>query len=123
MTDEQHPMVKLDIPYFMEGDATPQPSIRAIEWCESHWGKLLSGLHARGLGRLISGSAEELTEKLQMGDTDPCWEACNMVNMAAMQIFGPNKIIDEHGGCPACAFTHVTDHVADIMARQFLEPQ
>jgi hypothetical protein len=113
------PPIKLDVPYFMH---EPQRHLRSVKWCQEHWGELMFSLKDRGLGDQISPDAETLNAKFLRGEMDPCWEACNMVNIGALEIFGVNKVVGENGGCPVCAFANITQHVADLMAMKFMEP-
>ena len=113
MADE--PPVKLDVPYFMQ---EPQQHLRAIKWCDGHWADLMFALKDRGLDDQIAATAEELNDKFINGELDPCWEACNMINMGGLECFGPNKLIEEYGGCPVCAFSNIVDHVCDRMAQK-----
>lgn len=92
---------------------------RVIKWCDGHWAELMFALNDRGLGNDIAPDAEALNAKLMRGQTDPCWDACNRLNMGAMEIFGPDKVIAENGGCPACAFANIVQHVADLSAMQY----
>ena len=110
----------LDVPYFLH---QPQQHLRAITWCEEHWTSLILALTDRGLGSQIANTGDELTEKMQRGEMDPCWQACNTINISALQIFGPMKILEEYNGCPVCTFANITDHAADLMAKKFLELQ
>lgn len=116
MADQSPP--KLDVPYFIK---EPQQHLRAIKWCDIHWADLMFALKDRGLGDKIAPDAEALNQKFLKGEIDPCWEACNMVNITALEIFGPAKVIEEHTGCPVCAFAHMPAHVADIMAMKYAE--
>jgi urocanate hydratase len=116
MADERIPNIKLDVPYFMH---EPQVHLKAIKWCEGHWAELMFALKDRNLDDQIADSPEELTRKFQNGELDPCWEACNMINMGALEIFGPDRILDENNGCPVCSFANIVPHVADLMARKY----
>jgi hypothetical protein len=105
--------VMLDVPTDIE---IPEAGVlRQIRWCEGHWAELLNALRDRGLQEQIAGSIEELNEKFREGDLDPCWEACNMINMGALEIFGPDRVVEENAGCPVCAFANITQHAADLM--------
>ena len=104
---------KLDVPYFMH---KPHEHMRAIKWCDGHWTELMTALRSRGLGDQIAPDAETLNAKFVRGELDPCWEACNMVNIGALEIFGPEKILNENNGCPVCAFANMTQHAADVVA-------
>ena len=108
--------IKLDVPYFMQ---EPQQHLRAIKWCDGHWAQLMFALKDRGLEDQIAPDADALNEKFLRGELDPCWEACNMINMGALEIFGPDKIIEENDGCPVCAFANIIQHAADLMAQKY----
>lgn len=104
----------------------PQPPLdpaiegtHPIQWCEGHWAELLTALRARGLDDLISGSPEELTQKLAAGEMDPCWEACNLINMGALECFGPETVVGANAGCPVCAFANIVQHMSDLMAVKY----
>lgn len=112
--------ITLDVPHFLH---RPQERMQAITWCEQHWSDLMFALRERGLGDQIALTSEDLTEKMQRGETDPCWEACNLINIGALQIFGPLKILEEYNGCPVCTFANISQHAADLMAMKFLELQ
>ena len=86
MADE--PNIKLDVPYFVH---EPQQHMRAIKWCEGHWAELMFALKDRNLENQIAENADELTQKFQRGELDPCWEATNMINMGALECFGPDR--------------------------------
>lgn len=118
MTDEQPP-VKLDVPYFM---AEPQQHVRVIKWCDPHWADLMFALKDRGLQDQIAVDAEELNQKFVHGELDPCWEATNMINMGALECFGPTKVVEEYKGCPVCAFSNMIQHIADHMAVKYGRP-
>lgn len=111
--------IQLDVPYFMH---EPQRHLRSVKWCQDHWGELMFALKDRGLGDQIATDAAELNAKFMRREMDPCWEACNMINIGAFEIFGVNKVLDEFKGCPVCAFASITQHVADLMAMKFMEP-
>ena len=108
--------IKLDVPYFMEG---PVEHLKAIKWCDGHWTEYMLALRARGLEDQIAADAEELNQKFVRGELDPCWEGCNMINMGALEIFGPDKILNENNGCPVCAFANIIQHVSDLMAGKY----
>lgn len=113
------PSIHIDIP------TAPQPTeYRAgiIKWCDMHWADLMFALKDRGLEEFIAEDDETLTLKLASGEGDACWEAFNSVNVGAMTIFGATKIIDEHNGCPACAFAKIAEHAADLVTAKFKEP-
>lgn len=107
--------IKPDIPVFIH---EPQQHLRAIKWCDGHWAELMFALKDRGLEAQIAGSAEELNDKFVRGEMDPCWEGMNMVNMGALECFGPRKVIDESNGCPVCSFANIIQHIADLMAQK-----
>ena len=86
--------ITLDLPTQLIPEEVPQA--RMIKWCEGHWAELMFALKDRGLADQIAQSHEELNEKLIQGAGDPCWDACNMVNMGAMEIFGADKIVTEN---------------------------
>ena len=109
--------ITLDIPTRITPEEVSR--VRTIKWCEGHWAELMFALKDRGLGDQIAGSPEELNEKLIQGAGDPCWDACNMINMGAMDIFGVDKIIGENNGCPVCTFANMVQHAADIVAQKF----
>lgn len=109
MTDIQPPLA----PEVPSSDAQPQP--RVIKWCEGHWAELMFALKDRGLSPKIAQDADALNEKFLKGEVDPCWEAHSSINMGALELFGPDKIIDENGGCPVCAFANIVQHIADVM--------
>jgi len=108
--------IKLDIPYFMN---EPTQHLKAIKWCDGHWAELMFALRERGLEDQIAEDAEALTAKFVRGELDPCWEGSNMINMGALEIFGPDRIIEENDGCPVCAFANIVPHVGDLMARKY----
>ena len=108
MTD----ILQIDIPYFVD---EPQRHVHVIKWCPKHWADLMHALNERGFGNQIAPDADALTEKFLLGEYDPCWDACNRINTGAMQLFGPQKVSQEHKGCPICAFNHIVDHVTDMI--------
>lgn len=116
MDDNEPPSIKLDIPYFMH---EPVQHLKAIKWCDGHWAELMFALKDRNLEDQIAESPDELNQKFASGELDPCWEASNMINMGALEIFGPDRIIGENNGCPVCAFANITPHVADLMALKY----
>ncbi len=118
MTHDGQPPIKLDVPYFIH---QPQKHLRAIKWCETHWAELMFALRDRGLSNHIAPDAKTLNEKFARGEMDPCWEACNMVNIGAFECFGAPKIIDDNGGCPVCAFANIIQHVTGIVALKYGE--
>ena len=93
--------------------------LQAIKWCDGHWAELMFALKERGLEEQIAEDAEELTQKFVRGELDPCWEASNMINMGALEIFGPDRILDENSGCPVCSFANIIPHVSDLMVRKY----
>ncbi len=93
--------------------------MKSIKWCEGHWAELMFSLREHGLEDQIAEDEDELTQKFVRGELDPCWEACNMINMGALEIFGPDRIIDENAGCPVCAFANIVPHVGDRMASKY----
>lgn len=115
MADESSDL-KLDVPYFMH---EPVQHLEAIKWCDGHWAELMFALRERGLDDQIAADAEELNAKFVSGKLDPCWEGTNMINMGALEIFGPDRIIKENGGCPVCSFANIIPHVGDLMARKY----
>ena len=116
MDNNEPPNIKIDIPYFMH---EPVEHLKAIKWCDGHWAELMFALKDRNLDDQIAESPDELDQKFVRGELDPCWEACNMINMGALEIFGPDRIIEEHKGCPVCSFTQIVGHVADLMALKY----
>lgn len=113
--DEQPP-IKLDLPYFVH---EPVEHLRAIKWCDGHWAELMFALKDRGLENQIAEDADALNQKFVRGEMDPCWEATNLVNMGALECFGPDKVIEENAGCPVCAFANIIRHVGDLMAVKY----
>ena len=93
--------------------------LRSIKWCDGHWAELMFSLREHGLGDQIAEDAEELTAKFVRGELDPCWESSNMINMGALEIFGPDRIMEENAGCPVCAFANIIPHVGDLMVRKY----
>lgn len=93
--------------------------LRAIKWCDGHWAELMFALRDRGLEDQIAGDAEELNQKFIDGKLDPCWEGANIINVGALEIFGPDKIVGENNGCPVCAFANIVRHVGDLMAVKY----
>jgi len=108
--------LKLDIPYFVH---EPVEHLKAIKWCDGHWAELMFALKERGLEDQIAGDAETLNQKFVRGELDPCWEASNMINMGALEVFGPDRIINENDGCPVCSFANIIPHVGDLMMRKY----
>ena len=43
----------------------------------------------------------------------------NMINMGALECFGPDKVIGENAGCPVCAFANMVQHICDLMAAKY----
>ena len=93
--------------------------LKAIKWCDGHWAEMIFSLRERGLEDQIAEDADELTQKFIRGELDPCWEGSNMINMGALEIFGPDRIIEENAGCPVCAFANIIPHVSDLMVRKY----
>lgn len=93
--------------------------LRAIKWCDGHWAELMFALRDRGLEDQIAESADELNQKFINGELDPCWEGANVINVGALEIFGPDKIVGENNGCPVCAFANIVRHVSDLMACKY----
>ena len=89
--------------------------LKRIAWCAGHWAELMLALKDRGLDDQIAETPEELNAKFAAGELDPCWEACNMLNMGALEIFGPDRVVEENAGCPVCAFANIVQHAADLM--------
>lgn len=89
-----------------------------IEYCPDHYGELQKALLDRNLHDYISGSAEEMVSKLERGKSDAGLEASSAITTSAMQLFGPESVMNI-GGCPVCAFHNIIDHVADHMAVKF----
>jgi len=112
----EQPPVKLDIPYFVH---EPQEHLRAIKWCDGHWAELMFALKDRGLEDQIAPDADALNAKFIRGELDPCWEASNMINMGALECFGPDKILTENNGCPVCAWSNIIQHVSDLMTAKY----
>lgn len=113
--DKPEPLT-LEIPYFV---GNPPTSLRAITWCPGHWAELMFALRDRGLGGQIAPNAEALNRKFIRGESDPCWEACNSINVGALEIFGPDRILNDHKGCPVCAFTQMINFIADGVMMRF----
>jgi hypothetical protein len=93
--------------------------LKRIKWCEGHWAELMFALKDRGLDDQIAATADELNAKFASGELDPCWEACNMLNMGALEIFGPDRVVEENAGCPVCAFANIVQHAADLMHAKY----
>jgi hypothetical protein len=104
--------IHLDIPTSIVPEGR---DLACIKWCDGHWAELMLALKDRGLEDQIAETTEQLNAKFAAGELDPCWEACNMINMGALEIFGPDKIIQENDGCPVCAFANISQHAADLM--------
>lgn len=100
---------------------TPMVKPLQINWCRDHWANLMYGLQDRGLGALISPSRELLQEKFDKGELDPCYEGTMALNIAALQFFTPQTLLNKYKGCPICAFSDITNHVCDGMAKKFTE--
>ena len=93
--------------------------LRSIKWCDGHWAELIFALKERGLEDQIAEDVDALNLKFVQGKLDPCWEGSNMINMGALEIFGPDRIINENAGCPVCAFANIVPHVGDLMAHKY----
>lgn len=106
-----------DVTCSEESEALAQ--LRTIRWCDGHWAELMFTLRDRGLEDQIAADADELNAKFQTGELDPCWEGSNIINVGALEIFGPEKIVEENAGCPVCAFANIVRHVGDLMARKY----
>ena len=104
--------ILLDLPHTVVPE---KHELRQIKWCDGHWAELMFALKDRGIDDQIAETAEQLNAKFAAGELDPCWEACNMINMGALEIFGPDKILQENAGCPVCAFANIIQHAADLM--------
>ena len=109
--------ILLDVPDLKIRSEVPQ--VRTIKWCQGHWAELMIALKDRGLGEQISGSPEELNERLLQGMGDPCWDACTMVNRGAIEILGAEKVVEENNGCPVCTFANIVQHAADLVTQKF----
>lgn len=118
MTDSNG--ILLDVPDLKISKEMPQ--VRTIKWCAGHWAELMFALKDRGLDAQIAGSPEELNEKLIQGISDPCWDACTMINKGALEIFGAEKIVHENNGCPVCTFANMVQHAADVVTQTFGKP-
>lgn len=114
MTDPNTPEIQES-----PGSVPPEKAERRIEWCAGHWAQMCKALSDRGLDDQISKSQEELDEKFSMGQIDPLWEACQLVNVSAIEIFGIEKILNENGGCPLCAFANMAEHIADVIVTKY----
>lgn len=90
-----------------------------IQYCQKHWSKLMFGLIDRNLQPYMAEDNEQLTEKLANGMGDACFETHTFITSQAIGLFGPAALINMHGGCPACAFENIIDHVSDVMAIKF----
>lgn len=104
--------IKLNVPDVL---AQPQQHLRTIRWCAGHWTEMNNALSQRGMGDQIAKTSEELNAKFVSGELDACWEACNMINVGALEIFGPEKVLQENDGCPLCAFANMAQHAADVI--------
>lgn len=109
MTDHQPPT-----PNSPESVPPEEPQ-RKITWCQGHWAELYRAFETRGFADQISQSQEELDGKFQRGEMDPLWEACQMVNVGAIELFGIDFIVEENAGCPLCAFANMAQYVADVV--------
>ena len=90
-----------------------------IEFCGEHYQELMNALLERGLHSHISSCAEEMVDKLEKGVPDVGLEATSAITSSAMQLFGPEHVV-QMGGCPLCAFSKIIDHVADNLAAKYL---
>ena len=109
MTDQQPTVTE------SPGSVPPENEARTIRWCAGHWAELVKALEARGLQDQISYDEEELSAKFLRNEIDPLWEACQMVNSGALELFGADRIFDENNGCTVCAFANILQHVADVI--------
>lgn len=107
--------IKLDLPSWQQ----PEEPKLAIKWCEGHWAELMFALKDHGLEDQIAADADELSAKFAAGELDPCWEGMQMLNVGALEIFGPDKILQENEGCPVCAFANIIRHVGDLMGTKY----
>lgn len=108
--------ILLDIPTTVLPEGS---DLKRIKWCDGHWSELMFALKDRGIDDQIAETAEQLNAKFAAGELDPCWEACNMINMGALEIFGPDKIVEENAGCPVCAFANIVQHAGDLMHAKY----
>lgn len=100
----------------------PAPEVpnAQIKWCDGHWANLMFALKDQGLDQFVSPNKEILGQRLAEGLGDPCWQAFTNVNMAALQVFGPQKITERFHGCPVCAFSAIAEHAAESIAPSYL---
>ena len=89
-----------------------------IEFCAEHYGALMNALLDRQLHKHISSCAEEMVDKLESGVPDVGLEATSAITSSAMQLFGPEAVV-QLGGCPLCAFDNLVNHVADNLAVKY----
>ncbi len=115
------PNVTIDTPQIIVTE--PVNNQRVIKWCDGHWSEMMFALRDRGLGADIAQDADALNEKFMKGESDPCWDAAQRVNMGAFDIFGPDKIVKENNGCPVCAFANIVQHAADLTAIHYNKVQ
>ena len=81
---------------------------REVKYCNDHWAQFIWALRDRQL--------QEIMENLDGQPEAPHIEGSTILTLAALQFFGAQTIFEQHGGCPACAFENIIDHVADSMA-------
>lgn len=81
---------------------------KKIQYCSQHWSQFQWSLFDRNLRPVM--------EHYDGKPESPVFEGSTLITMAALQFFGAQVVFDQHGGCPACAFEHIIDHVADNMA-------
>lgn len=113
--------VTIDTPQSIVPETVTQE--RVIKWCAGHWSEMMFALRDRGLGADIAHDADALNEKFIKGESDPCWDATQRINMGAFDIFGPDKIVTENNGCPVCAFANIVQHAADLTAINYNKVQ
>tara|TARA_R110002126_G_scaffold55928_6_gene149896 strand:+ start:873 stop:1193 length:321 start_codon:yes stop_codon:yes gene_type:complete len=89
-----------------------------IQYCPQHYHDLMNALLDRSLHEFLSASSEEMVDKLEAGRPDAGLEATSAITAGAMQLFGPEAVM-EMGGCPVCAFHNIIDHVTDHMAVKY----
>lgn len=90
-----------------------------IEFCAEHYNELMGALIDRNLQGHLSSCAEEMVDKLEKGQPDAGLEATSAITSSAMQLFGPEAVVNV-GGCPLCAFAGIVNHVADNLAVKYL---
>lgn len=115
------PNVTIDTPQIIVPETIKHE--RVIKWCAGHWSEMMFALRDRGLGADIAQDADALNEKFMKGESDPCWDATQRINMGAFDIFGPDKIVTENNGCPVCAFANIVQHAADLTAINYNKVQ